>query len=149
MQIGSSYRWAYCARSRGSSTAGSSTVVTPTVGVPAGVDLDGDVVAHRHLAGEVDLLGGQFAGTDHPVLGDLGYEGEADTTTVAIKKPQGGELTEDQKTHNGKRAVGERGNLLLKTTFKGSAQRQPVSLEDRLDRRSGLGPPAHRSRPTT
>jgi hypothetical protein len=52
-------------------------------------------------------------------LGDLGYEGEADTVTVAVKKPQGGELTDDQKTcnkaHNGKRAVGERGNSLLKT----------------------------------
>lgn len=56
------------------------------------------------------------------MLGDLGYEGEADTITVAFKKPPGGELTEDQnnhnKTHNGKRAVGERGNALLKTTFK-------------------------------
>jgi hypothetical protein len=56
------------------------------------------------------------------VLGDLGYEGEADTITVAIKKPQCGQLTEDQKTHNkahnGKRAVGERGNSLLKTSFK-------------------------------
>jgi hypothetical protein len=54
------------------------------------------------------------------VLGDLGYEGEADTVTIAIKKPQGGKLTEDQKTHNkahnGKRAVGERGNSLLKTS---------------------------------
>jgi hypothetical protein len=59
---------------------------------------------------------------NRPVLGDLGYEGEADTITVAFKKPQGGELTEEQaahnKAHNGKRAVGERGNSLLKTTFK-------------------------------
>ncbi len=57
-----------------------------------------------------------------PVLGNLGYEGEQATTTVAIKKPAGGQLTDDQKahnkTHNGKRAVGERGNSLLKTTFK-------------------------------
>ena len=57
-----------------------------------------------------------------PALGDLGYEGESDTITVAFKKPKGGELTEEQKdhnkTHNGKRAVGERGNALLKTTFK-------------------------------
>jgi hypothetical protein len=56
------------------------------------------------------------------VLGDLGYEGEADTITVAFKKPKGGELTHVQKTynkvHNGIRAVGERGNSLLKTTFK-------------------------------
>jgi hypothetical protein len=57
-----------------------------------------------------------------PVLGDLGYEGEADTITVAIKTPKRGRLTEEQKTanktHNGKRAIGERGNSLLKTTFK-------------------------------
>jgi hypothetical protein len=57
-----------------------------------------------------------------PALGDLGYEGESGTITVAFKKPKGGELTEEQKdhnkTHNGKRAVGERGNALLKTTFK-------------------------------
>jgi hypothetical protein len=63
-----------------------------------------------------------WTGQDLPVLADLGYEGEADTITVAVKKPQGGELTDEQKTsnktHNGKRAVGERGNSLLKTTFK-------------------------------
>ncbi|PKW16685.1 DDE superfamily endonuclease [Saccharopolyspora spinosa] len=59
---------------------------------------------------------------DLPVLGDLGYEGESGTITVAFKKPKGGELTDDQKahnkTHNGKRAIGERGNSVLKTTFK-------------------------------
>jgi hypothetical protein len=33
-----------------------------------------------------------------PALGDLGYEGEADTITVAVKKPKGGELTEAQRT---------------------------------------------------
>jgi len=57
-----------------------------------------------------------------PALGDLGYEDEADTITVAFKKPKDGQLTEEQKTHNkahnGKRAVGERGNSLLKMTFK-------------------------------
>lgn len=57
-----------------------------------------------------------------PALGDLGYEGESDTITVAFKKPKGGELTDEQKihnkAHNGKRAVGERGNSLLKTSFK-------------------------------
>jgi DDE superfamily endonuclease len=55
-------------------------------------------------------------------MGDLGYEGEANAITVAFKKPKGGELTDEQKTfnkaHNGGRAVGERGNSLLKTTFK-------------------------------
>jgi hypothetical protein len=59
---------------------------------------------------------------NRPTLGDLGYEGEASTITVAFKKPQGGQLTDEQKAHNkahnGKRAVGERGNSLLKMTFK-------------------------------
>jgi hypothetical protein len=63
-----------------------------------------------------------WTGDDLPILGDLGYEGEADTITVAFKKPQGGDLTEDQKVsnkaHNAQRAVGEHGNSLLKTTFK-------------------------------
>jgi hypothetical protein len=57
-----------------------------------------------------------------PALGDLGYEGESGTITVAFKKPKGGQLTDEQKTHNkahnGKRAIGEPGNSLLKTTFK-------------------------------
>ncbi len=56
------------------------------------------------------------------VLGDLGYEGEATIITVAFKKPKNGELSDIQKTfnkaHNGVRAIGERGNSLLKTTFK-------------------------------
>lgn len=55
-----------------------------------------------------------------PALGDLGYEGEQ--VTIAIKKPAGGQLTDDQKTHNkahnSTRAVGERGNSLLETIFK-------------------------------
>jgi len=63
-----------------------------------------------------------WVGDDLAALGDLGYEGEADTITVPVKKPQGGELTDEQKArnraHNGKRAQGERGNSLLKMTFK-------------------------------
>ena len=55
-------------------------------------------------------------------LGDLGYEGEAGTITVAFKKPANAELTDTQqranKAHNGIRAVGERGNALLKMTFR-------------------------------
>jgi hypothetical protein len=55
-------------------------------------------------------------------LGDLGYEGESDTITVAFKKPKNAELNGVQqqlnKAHNGIRAVGERGNALLKMTFK-------------------------------
>jgi hypothetical protein len=52
----------------------------------------------------------------------LGYEGGADTITVAFKKPKNGELSDIHKTynkiHNGIRAIGERGNSLLKMTFK-------------------------------
>ena len=59
---------------------------------------------------------------DLRTLGDLGYEGEADTITVAFKKPKDGELTGIQqlfnKAHNGIRAIGERGNALLKMTFR-------------------------------
>jgi hypothetical protein len=62
------------------------------------------------------------AAADLRTLGDLGYEGEADTITVAFKKPAHGKLTTTQqqfnKAHNGVRAIGERGNSLLKTTFK-------------------------------
>src|SRR4051812_46145645 len=59
---------------------------------------------------------------DIRTLGDLGYEGESDTITIAFKKPKDGTLTAVQeqfnKAHNGLRAIGERGNSLLKTTFK-------------------------------
>jgi hypothetical protein len=59
---------------------------------------------------------------DLRTLADLGYEGESDTITVAFKKPANGELTDLQqqfnKAHNGLRAIGERGNSVLKTTFK-------------------------------
>jgi hypothetical protein len=59
---------------------------------------------------------------DLRVLGDLGYEGEAEVITVAFKKPKNGQLTDVQQTfnkaHNRVRAIGERGNSLLKTTFK-------------------------------
>ena len=55
-------------------------------------------------------------------LGDLGYEGESDTITVAFKKPKGGRLTAEQqqlnKAHNSLRAIGERRNSLLEMTFK-------------------------------
>ncbi|MEY2435090.1 MAG: hypothetical protein QOC92_4815 [Acidimicrobiaceae bacterium] len=42
--------------------------------------------------------------------------------TIAFKKPKNGQLTDVQqmfnKAHNGLRAIGQRGNALLKTTFK-------------------------------
>ena len=59
---------------------------------------------------------------DLRTLADLGYEGESDTITIAFKKPANGQLTDLQQqfntVHNGLRAVGERGNSVLKTTFK-------------------------------
>ncbi|MFV2083227.1 transposase family protein [Micromonospora sp. LOL_021] len=55
-------------------------------------------------------------------LTDLGYQGEADTVVVAFKRPPNGGLTlakqQLNQAHNRLRAVGERGNSLLKTTFK-------------------------------
>jgi hypothetical protein len=59
---------------------------------------------------------------NRPAPGDLGYEGESDTITVAFKKPKGGELTEQQKNHNKspQRETRRRRtrNSLLKTTFR-------------------------------
>ena len=56
------------------------------------------------------------------VLGDLGYEGEQATITVAFKKPKNRSCTAVQqqfnRAHNAVRTIGERGNSLLKTTFK-------------------------------
>jgi hypothetical protein len=59
---------------------------------------------------------------DLRTLGDLGYEGESETITVAFKKPKHGELTDIQQTfnkaHNGIRAAAERGNAIIKMTFR-------------------------------
>ena len=58
----------------------------------------------------------------HAVLADLGYEGERATLTTPVKTPIGRRLTADQRTvnllHAATRAPAERGNSLLKTTFK-------------------------------
>lgn len=60
--------------------------------------------------------------TDLRTLADLGYEGEASTIAVAFKTPKNGQLTDIQQqfnhAHNRLRAIGERGNSILKTTFK-------------------------------
>jgi len=73
--------------------------------------------AHTHILPALADAAG-----DLRALGDLGYEGEADTITVAFKTPKGANLTDQQKmfnkAHNGIRAIGERGNSVLKTTFK-------------------------------
>jgi DDE superfamily endonuclease len=71
---------------------------------------------HPGLLDTLDQIRGEIR-----TLTDLGYEGEAGTVAVAFKKPKNGELTDLQQTfnhaHNRLRAVGERGNSLLKTTF--------------------------------
>ncbi|MDG4790657.1 transposase family protein [Micromonospora sp. WMMD1102] len=62
------------------------------------------------------------AGAGLRTLGDLGYEGLAGTVTVAFKRSKNGGLllTQQQfnRAHHSLRAIGERGNLLLKMTFK-------------------------------
>jgi DDE superfamily endonuclease len=72
--------------------------------------------------GEILPLLTAWTDDDLRVLGDLGYEGEAGTITVAFKKPKNGACTDVQqqfnRAHNAVRAIGERGNSLLKTTFK-------------------------------
>ena len=57
------------------------------------------------------------------MLADLGYEGENTRLTCPIKNGRGTVLTAEQRTinalHSATRALAERGNSLLKTTFKG------------------------------
>jgi len=58
----------------------------------------------------------------HAVLGDLGYEGEQAALTTPVKKATGRPLSDDERTvnalHAATRALAERGNSLLKVTFK-------------------------------
>ena len=64
----------------------------------------------------------QWADDAHAVLGDLGYQGEREALTTPIKTPAGRRLTTDERCinllHAAIRAPAERGNSLLKTTFK-------------------------------
>jgi DDE superfamily endonuclease len=59
---------------------------------------------------------------EHAVLADLGYEGERSALTTPIKHPGGRRLTDNQRTVNLLHAAhpgpAERGNSLLKTTYK-------------------------------
>jgi hypothetical protein len=80
-----------------------------------------DTTALRAHAGALPLLA-EWTDTDHAALADLGYEGERTALTTPIKHPSGRRLTDDQRTvnllHAAVRAPAERGNSLLKTTFK-------------------------------
>jgi DDE superfamily endonuclease len=64
----------------------------------------------------------EWTDVEHGVLADLGYEGERAALTTPIKHRTGGRLSADQRTvnllHAATRAPAERGNSLLKTTFK-------------------------------
>ena len=58
----------------------------------------------------------------HAALADLGYQGERDALTTPIKTPAGRRLTGDERCvnllHAATRGPAERGNSLLKTSFK-------------------------------
>src|SRR4051812_33697953 len=80
-----------------------------------------DTTALRAHAEVLPLLA-EWTDEVHAVLADLGYEGERAALTTPIKKTSDALLTDDQRTvnllHAATRAPAERGNSLLKTTFK-------------------------------
>ena len=80
-----------------------------------------DTTALRTHAQALPLLA-EWTDDTHAALADLGYEGERTALTTPIKHTAGRRLTDDQRTvnllHAATRAPAERGNSLLKTTFK-------------------------------
>jgi len=80
-----------------------------------------DTTALRAHTETLPLLA-EWTDPEHAVLADLGYEGERVALTTPIKQTSGAPLTDDQRTvnllHAATRAPAERGNSLLKTTFK-------------------------------
>ncbi len=80
-----------------------------------------DTTALRAHPEALPLLA-EWSDEAHAVLADLGYEGERGALTTPIKHSAGRRLTTDQRTvnllHAATRAPAERGNSLLKTTFK-------------------------------
>ena len=80
-----------------------------------------DTTALRAHPEALPLLA-QWTDTAHAVLADLGYEGEQAALTIPIKRTADRPLSDDERTvnalHTGTRALAERGNALLKTTFK-------------------------------
>ena len=80
-----------------------------------------DTTALRTHPEALPLLA-EWTDAEHAVLADLGYEGERAALTTPIKSPAGRRLTADERTvnllHAAVRAPAERGNSLLKTSFK-------------------------------
>ncbi len=80
-----------------------------------------DTTALRAHPEALPLLA-EWTDAEHAALADLGYEGERAALTTPIKKTSDAPLTDDQRTinllHAATRAPAERGNSLLKTTFK-------------------------------
>jgi hypothetical protein len=80
-----------------------------------------DTTALRTHPQALPLLA-EWTDAGHAALGDLGYEGERDALTTPVKTPAGRRLTDDERClnllHAATRAPAERGNSLLKTTFK-------------------------------
>ena len=85
------------------------------------IDVLAATCAHTH-DGLLDALT-DWTDTEHTGLADLGYEGENTRLTCPIKKTRGATPTVEQRTinalHSATRALAERWNSLLKTTFKG------------------------------
>ena len=81
-----------------------------------------DTAAARHHPDLLPTLQDWASDGEHTALADLGYEAENDRLRCPIKKRRGHDLTLDQRTanllHSATRALAERGNSLLKTTFK-------------------------------
>ena len=80
-----------------------------------------DTTALRTHAQALPLLA-QWTDQTHAALADLGYEGGRDALITPIKHSAGHRLTADERCvnllHAAVRAPAERGNSLLKTTFK-------------------------------
>jgi hypothetical protein len=80
-----------------------------------------DTTALRAHPEALPLLG-EWTDAEHAALADLGYEGERGALTCPIKHPAERRLTADERCvnllHAAVRAPAERGNSLLKTSFK-------------------------------
>ena len=88
---------------------------------PVRPDREHDTTALRAQPEALPLLA-EWTDAEHVALADLGYEGEREALTTPIKHSAERQLTADERCvnllHAAVRAPAERGNSLLKTTFK-------------------------------